>query len=230
MAKVLSKEEWRRRRRLYAYIKLALAAVLAILILLVVVLGLLKIVRNLFSRDQTPATSTLTMKQELNITEYFLTKNIYSRPGNELKSVKGIVIHYVADAGSTAAENRNYYESLKGGEGGAESCHFIVDLDGTIVQCIPLSEVACASGERNEDTIAIAFCHPKIDGIPADATYQSLIELTAYLCEQYGLGKDAVLRHSDLGEQNCPKYYAEQEGKWAAFLAEVDTMLAQKKK
>mgnify|MGYP002231101078 CR=1 FL=1 len=40
------------------------------------------------------------------ITEDFLDKNPYSRSGIALKKVKGVVIHYVANPGSTAKENR----------------------------------------------------------------------------------------------------------------------------
>ena len=129
MAKVLSKEEWKRRKRLYAYAKLAVAAVLALLIVVVLVVGVVKVAKNLFSRGDSTSSEeqTSTMKQDLNITELFLSKNQYSRPGNALVQVKGIVIHYVANAGSSAVDNRNYYESLKDGtQNAAESSHFII--------------------------------------------------------------------------------------------------------
>ena len=37
------------------------------------------------------------------------------------------------------------------------------------------------------------------------------MKLTVYLCAKYGLDKTAVLRHSELGGQSCPKYFAEQK-------------------
>ena len=37
-----------------------------------------------------------------------LDVNEYSRPGIPLKKIKGVVVHYTANPGSTAAENRNY--------------------------------------------------------------------------------------------------------------------------
>ena len=40
------------------------------------------------------------------ITEDFLDKNPYSRSGIALRKVKGVVIHYVENPGSTAKENR----------------------------------------------------------------------------------------------------------------------------
>ncbi len=225
MARVLSKEEWKKRKKLYAYAKLGLVVLLGVLIIFIVLFGLVKVVRNLFSKGDASTPATPSMKQELNLTELFLTPNIYTRPQNTLKEVKGIVIHYVSDTGSSAVSVRNYYEGLKQNSTSktAESCHFIIGIDGEIVQCIPLNEIACASGARNEDTIAITFCHPGTDGEPSAQTYESLLKLTTYLCNTYGLTKDTVIRHSDLGDQSCPKYFAEQEGKWAAFLAELDT-------
>ena len=75
-----------------------------------------------------------------------------------------LVIHYVGNAGSTAMDNRNYFESLKDTRDRSASSHFVIGLDGEIVQCIPLSEVAYASRHRNSDTISIECCHPDEDG------------------------------------------------------------------
>lgn len=66
-----------------------------------------------------------------------LSINDYSRPGLAMNEVKGIVIHYTANPGSTAIQNRNYFEGLKDSHETMASSHFIVGLDGEIVQCIP---------------------------------------------------------------------------------------------
>ena len=39
-----------------------------------------------------------------------LTVNPYSRPGDATGRINGIVIHYTANPGSTAIDNRNYFE------------------------------------------------------------------------------------------------------------------------
>ena len=41
-----------------------------------------------------------------------LTPNSWSRPQTRLKKVDGIVIHYTANPGSTAMQNRDYFENL----------------------------------------------------------------------------------------------------------------------
>ena len=77
-----------------------------------------------------------------------LTINSYSRPGIAMDDVNGIVIHYTANPGSTAVQNRNYFEGLKDSHITKASAHFVVGLDGEIVQCIPTAEIAYASNKR----------------------------------------------------------------------------------
>ena len=42
-----------------------------------------------------------------------LDVNPYSRPGTESDGINGIVIHYTANPGSTAQENRDYFNGLQ---------------------------------------------------------------------------------------------------------------------
>lgn len=42
-----------------------------------------------------------------------LDVNPYSRPGTTIDEIHGIVIHYTANPGSTAQENRDYFNGLK---------------------------------------------------------------------------------------------------------------------
>ena len=78
-----------------------------------------------------------------------LTVNPYSRPGIALKTVKGIVVHYTANPGSSAMANRNYFENLKESQDRKVSSHFVVGLDGEIIQCIPTKEIAGSCNGRN---------------------------------------------------------------------------------
>ena len=151
----------------------------------------------------------------------FLTPNEYSRPQIPLKKVKGVVIHYTANPGSDAAGNRNYFEGLKDSKITKASSHFIIGLDGTIIQCLPLEEIAYASNERNKDTIAIECCHPDETGKFTQETYQSLIELTAWLCGRYNLKKGDIIRHYDVTGKDCPRYYVAHEDKWEELKEDV---------
>ena len=152
--------------------------------------------------------------------------NDYSRPGVESDPITGIVIHYTANPGSTAQENRDYFNGLKDSHETSVSSHFVVGLEGEIVQCVPTWEIAYASNERNHDTISIECCHPDETGRFNDATYKSVVQLTAFLCEKYGLTADNVIRHYDVTGKICPKYFVEHEDAWQTFKEDVAAALA----
>lgn len=106
------------------------------------------------------------MLEELNLSVNLLDINKYSRPGTKLRKVKGVVVHYTANPGTDAMANRNYFNNLpkinaKKGTNTYASSHFVIGIDGTIVQCIPTEEIAYASNDRNSDTISIECCHKK---------------------------------------------------------------------
>ncbi|MDO4314989.1 MAG: peptidoglycan recognition family protein [Oscillospiraceae bacterium] len=153
----------------------------------------------------------------------YLTVNEWSRPGTELEEINGVVIHYVGNPGTTAQANRNYFESLSSGaEGTYASSHFVVGLEGEVIQCIPLTEVAYASNGRNGDTVAIEVCHPDETGEFLPAAYDRCVELTAWLCREFRLDPaEDVIRHYDVTGKCCPRYYVDNPEAWDTFRADV---------
>lgn len=151
-----------------------------------------------------------------------LTPNEYSRPQLKMTTVNRVVIHYTANPGTTAEQNREYFENLAILQDRHASAHFIVDLDGTIVQIIPISEVAYAQVHANEDSISIECCHPDESGQFNDSTFYSASDLAAFFCKAFDLDPATqVVRHYDVTGKNCPKYYVENESAWTAFLDAV---------
>ena len=155
----------------------------------------------------------------------FIRKNIFSRPDVGRQKVDKIVIHYVANPGSTAKNNRDYFDSLADQDpqksGSSASSHFVVGLEGEVIQCIPVNEIAYANAPLNNTTVAIEVCHPDDSGKFNDATYESLVDLTAFLCRQLKLTPGDVIRHYDVNEKLCPKYYVEHKDAWEQFLKDV---------
>lgn len=150
-----------------------------------------------------------------------LTVNEYSRPGIAMEKINGIVIHYTANPGSSAQANRNYFEGLKDEHTTKASSHFVIGMEGEIIQCIPSGEIAYASNDRNNDTLSIECCHPDESGKFTDATYRSLVDLTAWLCGRFEIPADQVIRHYDVTGKVCPKYFVEHEEAWQQFKEEV---------
>lgn len=150
-----------------------------------------------------------------------LTPNAYSRPQLPIEQVNYIAIHYTANPGSTAMSNRNYFENLATTQENKVSSHFVVGLEGEVVQCIPTSEMSYATNSRNVDTISIECCHPDENGQFNDATYDSAVKLTAWLCTRFGLTKDQVIRHYDVTGKDCPKYYVENPDAWIQMKSDI---------
>ena len=141
-----------------------------------------------------------------------------ARTGTPIGRIRDIAIHYVANPGTTARQNRNYFNQ----KGVEVSSHFIVGLEGEVVQCVPLDEKSSATNDRNIDTISIEVCHPDETGAFSPAAYQQVVELTAWLCRTFDLDPDTdVIRHYDVTEKLCPLYYVEHPDAWDAFRADV---------
>ena len=206
-----TENERNRRRNMRMHILLAVDAALLAAILLVS--GLL--LYRSYNRETEQHLSQIQAPDWY--TRDFLTVNPYSRPGTKREHVRDIVIHYVANPGTSAKQNRNYFEGLKDQSGSktvSASSHYIIGSDGTILQCIPLDEVAYGNYPRNDDTVSIECCHPDSDGRFTDATIKSLIRLTGWLCRELSLNEKHIIRHYDVSGKNCPKYYVEHQDAW----------------
>ena len=150
-----------------------------------------------------------------------LTPNEYSRPQIPISSVQYIAIHYTANPGATAMANRDYFENLASTQETKVSSHFVVGLEGEVVQCIPTSEMSYATNSRNVDTLSIECCHADETGKFNDSTYDSVVKLTAWLCTRFGLTSENVIRHYDVTGKDCPKYYVENPDAWTQMKGDI---------
>lgn len=212
----LTKEQWRKRKRR----KKIMRSISVLFLLCFCLLILTDTYKSLAYTFLGISQSTKTIAYP-NVSEMLLTPNDYSRPQIPLKRVRSIVIHYVGNPGTTAEANRNYFEELKDKKNYSASSHFVIGLEGEIIQCIPLDEISYASNDRNYDTISIECCHPDAAGEFNEKTYDALIQLTAWLCCKYGLSEDDIIRHYDVTGKECPLYYVKHEDAWLKLKDDV---------
>lgn len=233
-AKRREEERWRyeerrrrRRKRLRRQRRIRLALIIAIpLTCLALILVVTQGIKRATAKEE--EVMAYEIKYVADAPDYhveLLDINEYSRPGTALPVVNGIVIHYTANPGTTAEQNRSYFQGLKDSGETYASSHFIIGIDGEIVQCIPCNEIAYASNERNSDTVAIECCIPDESGKFSDATYQSLVHLTTWLMGRYDLTTEDVIRHYDVTGKACPKYYVEYESEWIQFKDDLLTYI-----
>lgn len=227
MRRILTKEEWVRRKRIKESIMLAIIILLFIFIIIVVAAFVSNVTGLSTERNKVKENDKETLSQNLILadgtaiqTEY-LTPNKYSRPQLPLKYIKGIVVHYTANPGTGAEANRNYFEGLAVKETTYVSSHFVIGLKGEIVQCIPITEESYASNNRNKDTISIECCHPDSTGKFNKKTYKSLVSLAAAICATYDLKEKDIIRHYDVTGKLCPLYYVKHEDDWKTLKKDI---------
>lgn len=153
--------------------------------------------------------------------QVLLPVNTYSRPGTELDAVNGLVIHYTANPGTTAEQNRSYFAGLADTGETYASSHFIIGLSGEVLQAVPTNEVAYASNQRNADTLSIEVCHPDETGAFTSESTDSLVRLTQWLVDHYQLSRSQILRHYDITGKDCPRYFVQHPDEWERFLDQI---------
>lgn len=174
-----------------------------------------------FAKDE-PKEESTNENTGLDIIEDFLTPNPYSRPQRKLSGVDGIVWHWVANPNSSAKGNRNYFESRKNGKNSYGSAHYIIDIDGNIIQCLPDDEMAYHVGSKtytseslnrlgsypNANTIGIECTHIDWEGNMTQATKNALYKLTAHLLDKYSLDVNDIWLHKTVvGWKDCHRFY-----------------------
>ncbi|WP_298696420.1 N-acetylmuramoyl-L-alanine amidase family protein, partial [uncultured Ruminococcus sp.] len=167
----------------------------------------------------------------MTITNQYLTHN---RPYTKRSCTDAIAMHWVANPGTSAMANRNYFQNTST----EVSANYIIGLVGEVICCIPDNEVSWCTNQANGYTVSIECCHPDWTGRFNGATYKSMVELAASLCKKYGLHplKGGVIRHFDVTGKNCPKWFVpkskggsdtEDTQHWHKFLADVAAQMGQ---
>lgn len=172
-------------------------------------------VRALFSAPSPPAIAPDWVTQAL------IPVNPYSRPGEKLEAVNAIVIHYTANPGTTAEQNRSYFAGLADSGETYASSNFIIDLNGEAMQIVPSDEMAYASNQRNNDSLSIEVCHPDDTGAFTPASGESLVRLVQWLVDYYKLDRSQILRHYDVSGKDCPRYFVQHPDEWERFLDQI---------
>ena len=172
----------------------------------------------------------------MKITDKIISLNKHSRPGKELQKVKGLVLHWVANPGTSALANQRFFEERKRGKTGYGSAHYIIDLDGSVLKVIPEREMAYHVGAKkytpyaeyafgsypNNCTIGIELCHPDWSGEFTGETLLAAEELCLWLCGKYHLSpKDSITTHYAITGKECPRWFVRHPGDLIRFIMKV---------
>lgn len=164
----------------------------------------------------------------------------YNQTPRPTSSIKYIVLHYTANAGSTASAkgNANYFHNTDR----KASAHYVCDEGNVIYQCVPDTHAAYAVGDKqkytnggaqlkgkctNSNSISIEMVsHTDSKGnyyIP-EATINHAVELTRALMSKYHIPSSNVTRHWSVTGKLCPApmcHTSEGNARWENFMNRV---------
>lgn len=172
-----------------------------------------------------------------------LTVNPFSRCGVHLPyAPKMGVVHWVAKPAQKAVDVIQFWENRKLGQTDHGATHCIVDLDGAIYTAIPLNEKAYHVGSKqnytqyihkklgpfgplwpNDMTLGVEFTHIDWEGRFSDKTFDSGVELFAYLCNIYTWDpfEDITTHHGVVGWKECPLWFTKHPEDFDGFRTKI---------
>lgn len=165
------------------------------------------------------------------IVERWQKKNKFGRPGIPLKATR-VAIHYTGQADVPGKNTVSYFNNVVAngykvnGRYIYASAHFVIDLDGTIYQLIPINEMSYCTNSANSYAISVEVATTGKDNHYTDATYRAMAHLCAWLCKQIGIKPSrGIITHTDVvgkAYKLCPIYMVKNPKKLAQFKTDCD--------
>lgn len=151
----------------------------------------------------------------MRVVDSFLPVSDYGRSTRKLKDLRAVVLHWTGAPGQRAQGTRSWFAGGQDKSGVYASAHYIIDIDGVILRCVPEDEVCWHVGSSRNDpasgrlytdwtrrclagfthnpvnpnycTVGIEMCVPDKDGTFTDATVAAAEELVADIVSRHGL-------------------------------------------
>ena len=171
----------------------------------------------------------------------FLPLGSTNRPGEKLKEIKGLIIHYVGVAEKSAKAIRDSFES-KISYGATQ---YICDYnDGHIIRTMPEDELAyhCGAntykplkiqiaGEDNPNyyLVGIETCIASVEySKPSNVQWNALVEFTADFLHRNSLTVNNLYLHNEITYTQCYKWFIDHPKDWEKFKKDVQKLLNSK--
>lgn len=176
----------------------------------------------------------------IHISDLMLQKGPHTRSGIDLPLIRGLVVHWVGNAGTSAPQNAAFFDSIRDTGPRYASYHYLVDVDGCIYQLIPQTEVAWHAGPSgktfeqtrgllgglpNWRTLGISYCHKDWTGDIDGKAYGALLALCSKLCHMHKIPVERVLRHFDCTGKICPRWFVDHPSEWTDFKRRLEAAI-----
>lgn len=154
----------------------------------------------------------------MKIKKYYLTKSDNTRRMEKIDVPKNIIITSSRYNGFSCLKNRNIIEMSKYRDDREFSCHYIIGINGEIINIIPENEKAICSQnvDIDNDSIGIMLCLDK-DGKFTKKELISLKGIIKRLREKYNIKKESVFTEYDINGARRPLIFVDEP----IFLEEI---------
>ncbi len=147
----------------------------------------------------------------MKIKKYYLTKSDNTRRMEKMELPQKIILTSSKYNGFSCLKNRNIIEMSKYRDDREFSCHYIVGVNGEIINIIPENEKAICSQniDIDSDSIGIMLCLDK-DGEFTKKELISLKGLIKRLREKYNIKREAVLTEYEINGARRPGIFVDE--------------------
>ena len=158
---------------------------------------------------------------------YIQAKHFW-RPASE-RAIRRVVVH-ITDGGRSIEGPIAWFRNPVKADGSPlpVSAHYIVGLDGEVVQMVRHADVAYHAGRANADSIGIEHCarpdRPGRPGIhPTPVQYAASAALVRWLCERHGIpmDRDHILGHAEADTATRHTGCPDAVWRWDRFMERV---------
>lgn len=148
----------------------------------------------------------------MEVKKYYLTRSDNTRRMEKIEEVKYIVITSSSFCGASGLKNRNIIERLKYKQDREFSCHYIIDLYGSVLNIIPEDEIAICTGDLSVDgkSISIMLTNDYL-GQYTKIQMNKMTKLIYEISKKYNVDKENIILEKDVNGSRRPKLFCDEE-------------------
>ena len=124
----------------------------------------------------------------INISNRYIDISETTRPNEKIDKIFKIVLYHAPIINKSSIANRNYINNLKYQDDIFCSFHYIIGLNGEIINIVPEEELTLHTGilEYDKHSISVSICYTNKNKLSVK-TLKSLENLSIYLTKKYNL-------------------------------------------
>lgn len=149
----------------------------------------------------------------INISSRIIDISENTRPNEKIDKIFKIILHHAPIKNKSGIKNRNYINSLKNQDNIFCSYHYIIGLNGEIINIIPENELAIHTGilEFDKHSLGICICYNENNKI-SEKTMLSLEKLSIHLIKKYSLDATYdLIRCYDIINRRSPLFFVDNQ-------------------